>query len=322
VDWVLLVLFALLAVRGWMRGLIREVIGLAVVIAGLFLAFRLSTPLGVVVESLAGTSADVSRLIAGIFIVLVIAVAATIVANVLHYGIKLMPGLSTLNRLAGVVFSTLAGALVLVVVVSIVRLLPIPTGLAEELDESSIASTMTDPDGVPQRLVGVIAGDRVVAVVLEIQELFGDSVVVGPDSGSLQIPAAPADEVRANVRASDRVFRQTNRIRAANDAAPLVRSNALDDLALQFGVDMYVEGRLSDLDAAGSTVRERLVAAGIPVQQADQVVALASSPRSATEALAADPPSLEELSDRDHLRAGIAAVKGPLGLLVVIVMAD
>ena len=68
VDWVLLAVFVLLAVRGWMRGLIREVIGLAVVIVGLFLAFRLSTPLGSVVESLAGTSADVSRLIAGIFI--------------------------------------------------------------------------------------------------------------------------------------------------------------------------------------------------------------------------------------------------------------
>ena len=80
VDWLFVVIFALLAARGWMR----EVIGLGVVVVGLFLAFRLSTPFGVVVESLVGTSADVSRLIAGIVIVLALGIGATIVANVLH----------------------------------------------------------------------------------------------------------------------------------------------------------------------------------------------------------------------------------------------
>jgi len=322
VDWLFLMLFVLLAVRGWMRGLIREVIGLGVVVVGLFLAFRLSTPFGVVVESLAGTSADVSRLIAGILLILVIGIAATIVANVLHYGIKLMPGLSTLNRGAGVAFSVLAGAMVLAVVVSIVSLLPIPTGLAEELDDSTFASAATDPDGVAQRLIGVIAGDRVVAAVLGIQDLFGESVVVGPDAGSVRIPAAEPDEVKGTRKAAANAFTQINRTRAAHDAAPLVRSDTLDDLALRYATDLYVGGRLSDLDSEGVGVKERLVAAGIPVQQADQVVALASSPRSATEGLAADPASLEELIDRNHLRVGVAVVKGPLGLLVVMVLAD
>ena len=146
-DWLFVVIFVLLAVRGWMRGFIREVIGLAVVVVGLFLAFRLSTPFGVVVESLAGTSADVSRLIAGFVIVLALGIGATIVANVLHYGIKLMPGLSTLNRGAGVAFSVLAGAVAVAVGVSIVSLIPIPDGLAEELDDSTFASTVTDPAG-------------------------------------------------------------------------------------------------------------------------------------------------------------------------------
>ena len=188
VDWLLLAIFALLAVRGWMRGLIREVIGLAVVIVGLFLAFRLSTPFGVVVESLAGTSAVV--------IILGLGIGATIVANVLHYGIKLMPGLSTLNRGAGVGFSVLAGAVVLTVVVSILSLLPIPTGISDQLDESRFASTVTDPNGVPQRLIGVIAGDRVVAAVLQIQGIFGDSVVIGPDSGTTRIPAAESEKTK------------------------------------------------------------------------------------------------------------------------------
>lgn len=322
VDWALLAIFALLAVRGWMRGLIREVIGLAVVVVGLFLAFRLSTPFGIVVESLAGTSADVSRLIAGIVIILAIGIGATIVANVLHYGIKLMPGLSTLNRGAGVGFSVIAGAMVLTVVVSILSLLPVPTGVSEQLDESRFASAVTDPSGFPQRLIGVIAGDRVVAAVLQIQGIFGESVVVGPDSGSVEIPAAEAGKTKVTGRAAGSAFRQINRIRVANDAAPLVRNDVLDSLALAYAEELYLDGRLSDVAADGSTIEERLRMAGIPIQQADQVVALASSPRSATEGLADNPASLEELIDRDHLRVGVGAVKGPLGLLIVVVMTD
>ncbi len=322
VDWLLLAIFALLAVRGWMRGLIREVIGLAVVIVGLFLAFRLSTPFGVVVESLAGTSADVSRLIAGLVIILAIGIGATIVANVLHYGIKLMPGLSTLNRGAGVGFSVLAGAVVLTVVVSILSLLPIPTGVSDQLDESRFASTVTDPNGLPQRLIGVIAGDRVVAAVLQIQGIFGDSVVIGPDSGTTRIPAAESGETKITSKAAGSAFRQINRIRVANDAAPLVRNDVLDGMALSYAEELYLDGRLSDVAADGSTIEERMQRAGIPIQQADQVVALASSPRSATEGLAADPASLEELVDRNHLRIGVGAVKGPLGLLIVVVLTD
>ncbi len=322
VDWALLLIFVLLAVRGWMRGLIREVIGLAVVVVGLFLAFRLSTPVGVVVESLAGTSADVSRLIAGIVIILAIGIGATIVANVLHYGIKLMPGLSTLNRGAGVAFSVLAGAVVLTVVVSILSLLPVPTGVSEELDESRFASSVTDPDGFPQRLIGVIAGDRVVAAVLQIQGIFGDSVVIGPGTGSIEIPAAESGTTRVTSRAADSAFRQINRIRVANDAAPLVRNEVLDGLALTYVEELYRDGRLSDVAADGTTIEDRMRAAGIPIQQADQVVALASSPRSATEALGDDPGSLEELVDRNYLRAGVGAVKGPLGLLFVVVLTD
>lgn len=322
VDWLLLVLFVLLAVRGWMRGLIRELIGLGVVVVGLFLAFRLSTPFGVVVESLVGTSADVSRLIAGIVIVLILAIGATIVANVLHYGIKLMPGLSTLNRMAGVAFSVLAGTIVLAVIVSVASLMPLPSGLADELEESSFTSAVTDPDGLAQRAIGVIAGDRVVAVVLEVQDLFGRTIVVGPDAGSLPIPAATPEDVKVTGKAAGNAFTQINRVRVSNDAAPLVRSEVLDDIAVAIATDLYVAGRLSDTGADGVGIEERVRSGGIPVQRADQVVALASSPRSATEGLAADAPSLEEMIDRNHLRAGIGVVKGPLGVLVVVILTD
>ena len=50
-DFVLGAILVALAVRGWMRGFAREAIGLAVILAGLVFAFRLSTPVGAVVEA-------------------------------------------------------------------------------------------------------------------------------------------------------------------------------------------------------------------------------------------------------------------------------
>ena len=67
-DFVLGALLVALAVRGWMRGFVRESVSLIVLVVGLFFAFRLSTPGGAVIESLAGTSTDASRLAAGIVI--------------------------------------------------------------------------------------------------------------------------------------------------------------------------------------------------------------------------------------------------------------
>jgi membrane protein required for colicin V production len=319
-DWALVALFVALVVRGWFRGLVREVIGLAVAVVGLFVAFRLSTPLGDVVESLAGTSSDVSRLIAGVVLLVAISVGAAIVANVLHHGLRLVPGLTTLNRVGGAGLSLVAGGLVIALVVSLAALLPMPIAAADQLDRSAVAGAVVDPRGLPQRVIGVIAGDRVIAAVLGLQDLVGEHRLVGPDVGSERFPAASPRELRASGKAANRAFDLLNRERAAADAAPLARSQVLDDMALRIAEELYTTGRLSDRGRDGSTVEDRLAAADIIVEAADQVVVLASSPRSAHEGLIGDAPSRREMVDRNHRRAGVAVVKGPLGLMLVEVL--
>ena len=51
-DLVLGALLVGLGIRGWMRGLVKEVISLAVLVVGTILAFRLSTPLGRVLAAM------------------------------------------------------------------------------------------------------------------------------------------------------------------------------------------------------------------------------------------------------------------------------
>ena len=74
-DFLLAAAFIGLLIRGWMRGLVRELVGLAVIVGGIFLAFRLSAPAGAVVSAMTGTGADVSRFIGGIVVFLLISVA-------------------------------------------------------------------------------------------------------------------------------------------------------------------------------------------------------------------------------------------------------
>ena len=92
IDFLLGAVLIGLLVRGWMRGLVREVIGLAVIVVGIFLAFRLSTPAGAVVSGLAGTSADVSRFIGGIAVFLIISVGGAIVSTSSTRGSGSSPG--------------------------------------------------------------------------------------------------------------------------------------------------------------------------------------------------------------------------------------
>lgn len=316
-DFVLGALFVALAVRGWLRGLVREVIGLGVVIVGLFLAFRLSTPLGQVVESMVGTSTDVSRLIAGIFLVVVISVGAGIVAHVLHAGLRMVPGLTTLNRAAGVLFSTLAGVVVLTVATSVLAVLPIAEPVDDAVSASVIAGFLTDPDGLPQKTIGVVAGDRVMATVIALEELVGERRVVAPERRRLPLPGADPDDLKVATKAANRAFNLLNRERAGADAAPLVRSERLDALALAYAMEVAETGRLSEVSGDGSTVNERLAAAGVRVAAAEQVVVLAPSVRSGHEALTLKEAAREEMVDRNLRRVGVAAVKVPLGMLLV-----
>ncbi len=109
-DLVLGALLVVLAIRGWMRGLVREIISLAVLVVGTVAAFRLSTPLGRVFAAMSGASPDATRYVAGIAIFIGLAIAAAVISRVLHLGMRVLPGVSTLNRVAGAGLSLLAFA--------------------------------------------------------------------------------------------------------------------------------------------------------------------------------------------------------------------
>ena len=316
-DFVLGAILVALAVRGWMRGFAREAIGLAVILAGLVFAFRLSTPVGAVVEAMSGASPDVARLVGGVIVFLTISIGAAVVSWIVHKGIRIVPGLTTLNRAAGAGFAILAGAFVATVVISLLAVLPVPAAVADELEASSIAGALTDPEGMPQSVLGVVSGDRVISTVISLQDLFGERRVVGDEAAVVLLPPAKPGQLSVGERQRDRMVDLVNRERVAAGLDPVVASEGLSALAEDYARQIYTTGRFSHVDVNGLGLDDRLAAAGVPTVRSGEVLALGISPKSVHEGIMAAPTQRAVVLDPGFRAIGVGAIRGPLGLLVV-----
>jgi hypothetical protein len=267
---------------------------------------------------MSGASPNAARYVAGIAIFLAISVAAAVISRILHLGMRILPGVTTLNRVAGAVLSIVAFTLALTLVVSLVTFVELPDVAAEQLDESTVVTALTEPEGLPQRILGFLSGDRVMEITLRIRELTGSEEAVALPDNPLQFPAASTDELERLTTAEDVAFDLLNRERVAADADSLSRSTGLDnEVAFDLAMEGYVAGYVPFL--SDSELRTRLNNEGMPSTTATALVVLAASPEAAHAALA--DKRGEALGAQSFTRCGIAVVQGPVGLLVVEVLA-
>ena len=100
IDLILGFGLAMLVVRGWVRGFVREAMDLAGLVVGVIAAFRLSPAAAPVLRDMAGVSDEVARFAAGVAIFFMVGVAAAIGARLLELHARL-PGLNMVNRASG-----------------------------------------------------------------------------------------------------------------------------------------------------------------------------------------------------------------------------
>jgi hypothetical protein len=246
-----------------------------------------------------------------------IAIAAALVSRVLHLGMRVLPGVSTLNRAAGAALSLAAMILVVTLAASLATVVPMPEAVADEIEASAVADTLTRPDGVPQRVLGFLSGDRVVEITLRIRELTGNARAVATSGNPVQIPAADGADLERLPDAEDAVFDLLNRERVAVDAAPLPRSSGLDRVAFDLAMEAYSTGQLRIYE--GLEFRALLNSAGLPSIARAQSAVLAASPEAGHVALVEDSGS--PMTGAEFSKAGIAVIQGPQGLLIVEILA-
>jgi len=319
VDFILGLFLAGLLIRGWMRGFVRESLDLVGLVVGIWIAFRLSGPLGEFLTDRFTMTPEVGTIGAGIVLFLLFGVAMSIAA---HYLSRLMslPGLNLINRLGGAGVAAAWGIAIVLLIVNVARALPLSGGWDQRFEDSTVAGAIAGPEALPQRLFESLGSDGVLGSLASLQDLFGSNRAVPEGDEALTIPPARADEVR-QVRDEAVLFlAEVNEYRAGRGLTALGPSTSLAEVAERRGVEMYTSGRISRAHPPGGNVSTDLAAAGIRLARVGENPALASSWRAGFEAMVGSPTAAAHFDAPGYDRAGVAVVDGPTGRLVLIIL--
>jgi len=171
-DLFVLVAGALLAIRGWRRGLLRQMAALIPFLLGLLVAVRLTPDWASVVEDWLGIPYEAGLLLVGLalFGTVTFGGAATLYALA---RMARLPGLNTVDRAAGAVVGILWMVLGLMALVWFASFLALPPNITALLSESNAVELIAGPDSTPRRVLDVLTRDSWQGMLTRVQELSG-----------------------------------------------------------------------------------------------------------------------------------------------------
>jgi membrane protein required for colicin V production len=317
-DFVLGLVLAGLLVRGWTRGFVREALDLVGLILGVWIAFRLSAPLGEFLSDRFGVSPEVAAIGAGIVLFVLFGVAMAIAARYLSKVMDL-PGLTMINRAGGAAVALGWGLVILLVVLNLALVIPLPASWDQAIEDSTVAQAIVGPEALPQQAFESVGSSQVLASLTALQAVLGSSRAVPEGNEIIIIPGAPEDEIRqVRDEVADLMVR-INEYRAGQGLGALTTSSVFTEVAETRAAGMYISGRISRDTPPGGSVLNDLTAAGVRPTLAGENLALASSSRAAFDGMLDSPTALAQLNEPGYDRAGVAVVDGPTGRLVVVV---
>ncbi|MEA3502992.1 MAG: CvpA family protein [Actinomycetota bacterium] len=307
IDFVVLGLVVLLVVRGWVRGLVREAIDVGALVLGAVLAFRLAPTAGRLLSDLTDLAPESARIVGGAVLFIAISVGAAIVGSVIHRSIKLLPGLTTLNRMGGAALGAVYAAVLVVIVVTLVSAAPMPSAVVDEAERSEVVAYVVEPDGVGQQAMGLVSGDRALQSIIWIRGAV-DDWTIDPRSTDVTVPGADGRSgIYASTGAALALHEKVNRDRAEAGLDPLVWSETMSLVAVTRAFGVYHSGSF----APTSPIAERLSEVGVASTVADEYLLLAPTPDDLAEAAN---------TGEGFATVGIGVVDGPVGLIAVVVL--
>lgn len=316
VDFALGVYFTGLFVRGWLRGFVKEAMDLVGLLIGAFVAFRYSRSLGEVLESMSQTGPTGARYVAGIILFLLVGSLAAVAAHYLGK-VAYRPGFKTSNRVFGALAATSWGWLLATVIIMLTTVLPLRGSFDEAFADSVIVGAITNPEGMTQRVVRTVAGDRLFSQVIALEDLFGDQQVILKEGESIPLDPVPVEDLSVDGVAEQRIFELLNGARIEAGLPPLVWSEALASVGRAHGEDMYVTGYFSHISPITGTIGDRVSSAGISYVIVGENLALAADAVQVHKGLMDSPSHRENILRPQFRRVGIGVIDGPTGLMVV-----
>ena len=179
-----------------------------------------------------------------------------------------------------------------------------------------LQSNNLDLHSIPKAAISSLVGDRVLESLVNLNQLIGDRQVVIEGTELIELP--DLDGVfESDPDAAREVFDLLNLARVDAGEDPLAWSNGLSDVALSHAFEMYEDDFFSHVSPTTGDVADRVQAAEIPYGVVGENLALSPTAQSVHEGLLASPGHRANMLESRFTRVGIAAVEGPLGLMVV-----
>jgi len=317
-DWVVLVLAAAFVVRGWRRGLLREVVELGVLVVGTFLVFRFSPVIGTIVSGMANVPYEIGRIAGGMVMFIALLIGGALVARFLSLSLKIVPGATTLNRLGGAVVGAAYAAVIAVLATTLLSVAPMPANARESFESSVeasiVGSEIVAPRGTVQDIVSSASGERIFGAVIAVRNAVGDRLAAG--TLPIPLPGINDDPLVPSQTAAQAVFDELNTHRIEAGLDPLAWSSDLGVVAVARATRVYRSGLLS-LD---DRLEAALAAEGVPGTIHGEMVAMAATPQGLAEALSSASAYEKLLIDPSFRLAGVGVVEGPYGLIAVQVL--
>lgn len=316
IDFALGLYFASLAVRGWMRGLVREVMDLAGLVIGVIFGVRFSATAGAFIEGWSGLGSGTSRILGGFAIFLGIGLVASVVSHYLGKVMR-MPGLNLSNRIGGSALAFGWGWVLATVVISIATVAPLPAEWQDRLTESDLTGLLTDEEQPVQVAIKRFTGDRTLQSALNFNRLIGDQrVVLDPDETYEMEPALP-EEVLRDREAEQVIFDLVSIARLDAGVPTLTWDERLAEIAAAYARDMAVRGYFGHVSPEGASVADRVEAAGVPYRIVGENLALAITAEIAHEGLMESDGHRANIEHAEFRNVGVGVMDTPFGLVVV-----
>ncbi len=135
----IMIVLALMGLRGLLRGLIKEMAALTALIMGGWLAYRFHSAAAAPLRALMPAAA--AQVVAFVLLLILVGLAAHLLGNLLT-GLVQLALLGWVNRLGGVAVGILEGALILGMLFYAIATIPVPLQLKEAIKRHTVAAPL------------------------------------------------------------------------------------------------------------------------------------------------------------------------------------
>ena len=161
-----------MALRGWRKGLLRQVAGFISLILSLLLVVRLTPNWASVVEEWLGIPYGGALALVGLSLFAGVGAVVWVALQALTRMMR-FPGLSTLDRAVGAALGLVWLVVWVMALVWFASFLPLPDTLTEMLSESRAVGRITEPDNLPRRLLDSLTQDSWKEMLTRLGEITG-----------------------------------------------------------------------------------------------------------------------------------------------------